>query len=327
MTELLPRTEKGTEKALWWRPAKSYATALVFGVATVGLIALGATNTGFVSLSNFQNIIQAASITGIAAIGVSFITISGNAVSVSTGPIAVVTSYIFAENATNGANPWLVAGLAIAGGLAIGLAQGIIVAIGCNPIITTLAAAGLLTGVIDWATNGATITIHEAAASTLGSSRFAGVSSQTVVFVGLAVVATVVLVKHRWGRAAVLMGANRRTAEASGVRFGRMTVAVFGIAGATAALAAVLQTSQFGQAATTNFSGLTFAAVAAVFVGGVQVTGGRGAPVGAALGAVFIALLTSVMQFFNYSLGIQSLFIGILIAVVLGLQALLKRSE
>lgn len=324
MTATLPPAEPSVVTVAGRRSARSYATVSVFGVATVCLVAVGSMSTGFLSLSNFQAIIQAASITGIAAIGISFITISGNAVSVSTEATALVASYIFADLVVRDVNPWLVAVIGIAAGLGIGVVQGLIVAVGCNPIITTLAASGLLIGLVYWATNARATTIHQHAARTLGGSRIAGVSSQTIVFVVLAVVATLVLVKHRWGRAVLLMGSNRLAAEASGIRFGPLTVAVFGIAGSAAALAGILETSQFLQATTQTFTTLTFAAVAAVFVGGVGVTGGRGTPAGAALGAVFIALLTSVMQFRNYSLGVQSLAIGALIGAVLALQALVR---
>src|SRR5258705_10200702 len=122
---------------------------IILGTAAIGLLVLigGATTPGFLTLDNLLIVIRAASITGIVALGMSYITISGNLFALSAEELAVLSACVFA---------WLVrAHYDLAAGLVLTLVfsgsaggiQGAIIAIGADPIFTNLAFVSVVLGV------------------------------------------------------------------------------------------------------------------------------------------------------------------------------------
>src|SRR6266481_4412660 len=71
---------------------------IILGTAAIGLLVLigGATTPGFLTLDNLLIVIRAASITGIIALGMSYITISGNLFALSAEELAILSACVFA---------------------------------------------------------------------------------------------------------------------------------------------------------------------------------------------------------------------------------------
>ena len=90
----------------------------------------------FLNPTNLLNILRQLSITGIAAIGVNFVIISGGR-DLSVGSVAAVTAVIAAFLTPYGLLPTLLGGLAV--GLLFGLFNGFIITyLGVTPLIGTL---------------------------------------------------------------------------------------------------------------------------------------------------------------------------------------------
>src|SRR5215469_16209459 len=71
---------------------------ILWGSAAIAFLILigGATTPGFLTLENLLIVIRAASITGIIALGMSYITISGNLFALSAEELAVLSACVFA---------------------------------------------------------------------------------------------------------------------------------------------------------------------------------------------------------------------------------------
>jgi simple sugar transport system permease protein/ribose transport system permease protein len=149
----------------------------------------------------------------------------------------------------------------------------------------------------------------------IGTGRPLGIPTQSWAFIILTVLAWFVLQKTRFGRQLLLIGANRETARATGLRVGQASLVALTIFGVCCGLAGISAASQFGLAVANLFTGLNIDVIAAVLVGGISLRGGQGSPIQAALGAVFIALLQNYMLLHSFSTGQRMLVVGCLVAL------------
>src|SRR4029077_7628468 len=98
----------------------------------------GAPPAGFLPVDNLLIIVRTASITGIVALGMTFVTLTGNFFSLSLEQTAAMCSIVFAEPLAHDCGLALAHELPLLTPIAIGNGQGLVVAAGLNPIVTTL---------------------------------------------------------------------------------------------------------------------------------------------------------------------------------------------
>jgi simple sugar transport system permease protein/ribose transport system permease protein len=289
--------------------------AIVAAAIVVLLLLGGLTTPSFLTFENLLVVIRAASITGILAIGMSYITISGNLFALSAEELAILTACIFAflMRAEFGLFPSLAITLVFAA--ACGAIQGGVISLGADPIITTLAFGAFFRGSASIITNNKNILLGTKAAEWLGTGRPLGIPTQSWAFVILTLLAWFALQKTRFGRQLLLIGANRDAARATGLRVGQASIIALTLFGICCGMAGISAASQFGLAVANLFSGLTFDVIAAVLVGGISLRGGQGSPIQAALGAIFIALLQNYMLLHSFTSGQRTFVVGVLVAV------------
>jgi simple sugar transport system permease protein/ribose transport system permease protein len=291
------------------------AVAIVVAAAVVLVIIGGATTPSFLTLDNMLVVIRQASITGIIALGMSYVTIGGNLFALSAEELSILTACIFGwlMRAKLGLALSLLATLLFAG--LGGAVQGAIVALGADPIITTLAFGCFFRGLASVVSQNQNILLGTDAAQWLGTGRPLGVPTQSWAFIILTPLAWFVLQKTRIGRVLLLTGANRAAAQATGLRVGQAGLIGVTLLGICCGLAGISAAAQFGQAVANLFQGLNFDVIAAILVGGIALRGGEGSPVQAALGAVFIALLQNFMLLNDFTSGWRMTVVGCLVGV------------
>ncbi len=196
-----------------------------------------------------------------------------------------------------------------------GAIQGGIIARGADPIITTLAFGAFFRGLASLVSQNQNIMFASDVARWIGTGRPLGVPTQSWAFIILTLLAWFVLQKTRFGRQLLLIGANRETAKATGLRVGQASLVALTIFGVCCGLAGISAASQFGLAVANLFSGLNIDVIAAILVGGISLRGGQGSPIQAALGAIFIALLQNYMLLHSFSTGERMLVVGCLVAL------------
>lgn len=297
----------------------------VAGIVVLLFIVGGLTTPVFLTAENLLNIVRAASLTGIVALGMTFITMSGNFFSLSVQQTAAFAAITYA--ATTGWG-WplgvaIVATLALAA--TIGLLQGGIVAAGANPIITTLGAGAAIFGLAAFLTENRTIRVGETSSEWLGRGRPLGVPTQSWAFIILTIVAIVVLSRTRFGRSVTLVGANAAAAVASGIRRGFVAIAVFTVSSLVAGLAGIFLSAQIGQGIVNQFNTLNIDVIAAVLVGGTAVQGGDGSMLRTTVGTLFIAVLINLMLLRGYSFGMRIFLEGVAVTIGVSAFTLLRR--
>jgi ribose transport system permease protein len=295
-------------------------------LCAVVLIAAGLYVPHFASAANLAAIVYATAAIGTAAVGLATVTMCGELFLLSTGATAAFAAIVFVSSLGFGLLPACVAATAV--GLAIGCLQGIAIGLlRCNPIIASIAAASLITGIGSLLTGGRTI-IGQGDASWLGVGVvFPGLPHQGLLLIVGTVVLEILLQRSRFGRELRLAGINRVAARIAGLRTRATVLVSCTLAGGTAAVAGILIASQSGTANLLIGGDLNFSAIAAVLVGGVGIAGGRGRISDAAFGALFLAIIGNLLLVNNLPYEAQLAVKGaaVLLSVALGTVLSAKR--
>jgi len=315
------------ESAMHRRVPVGPVVVLLVALALLGVGRL--TTPAFVTGTNMLTILRAASLTAIVALGLTFVTISGNFFSLSVAQTAVVGSVLYAALADRGGFALGLAGV-LAVCLVLGAMQGAVVGRGGNPIVVTLAAGAAIVGVVLIATHNDRVLLTTPPGSLavrFGQASPLGVPTQTWAFGVVAIACYLILSRTVLGRRTILLGANRRAAVATGMNAVRVIMFAFAISSVTAGIAGALTSAQFGVADSQQFNGMDIDAIAAVLVGGTSIRGGEGSVLRTCIGAVFIAMLRNLLQIRGYTTGVQLTVEGITVVVAVCAYAFIKRKD
>jgi len=286
-----------------------------FGVAAAAALVIFAVLTRrFLTWDNVKAIFSSASLVGIMALGLTFITLAGSLVSLAVAPIAVVCAMAFLSTLGLGLFPALVIAMAL--GAAINAVQGALIgAWNVNAVILTIGAGFLIDGFAQNVHGGKIVLPAGGGYARLNSTPL-GIPVAVYVMVALAIVFQLVLKRTVLGRQILLIGSSRQAARAAGLPIGRVMVAAFALAGASIGLGGAFL-GAFNTGASTYLEGtLTFDAIAAVLVGGTAITGGRGSILRTLGGALAIATISDILLLRGLATGAQILFKGVLVVAV-----------
>ncbi|HXT09663.1 MAG TPA: ABC transporter permease [Roseiarcus sp.] len=295
--------------------------------AAAALALAGWTTPAFLTLDNLFVVVRAASTTGVVAIGMSYVTISGNLFALSAGQLSALLGIVYALLVRAGAGAPAACGATLVAAAGAGAAQGYAMTIVRNPIITTIAFGAVFAGIAALISGNGNIRLHNEIATWIGTMRPLRVPIQSWVFVAWALVSAFIVAKTRVGRLLTLSGENRLAAQASGLRVDRAAAFALAMLGVSCAIVAIFSVSQFSQAKADMFSGLDIDCIASVLVGGVALRGGRGSPVQAALGAALIALLQNFLLLRALPSGVRFAIVGALVVAATSGFHLLQRRE
>jgi ribose transport system permease protein len=213
-------------------------------------------------------------------------------------------------------------------GAAIGALTGLLVTLTRVPdIIVTLATsffwAGVALQIMPTPGGGSPADFGNLFTGELGSDIPAGL------LVVLAVVAVIWLPfrRSRWGLALYAIGSNRTAAFLSGVSVARTRLVAYALGGVFATLGGLVLTANTANGSPVSGSLYTLNSVAAIVLGGVALTGGRGGMLGP-LAAAFILTLANIILTFlgvdpNYGQVIQGTII--VLVVMFGGLVLVRR--
>ncbi len=326
----------GTGLPLWnsLRHNISPTVALLITIPALLLIYGAFTTENFLTEQNIKTILRSTAFVGIFAIGLTFVTISGNFFLLSLEETAGLASLLFAFSLSSGMGliPALIVTLGMA--LIVGALQGAIVGLGGNPIVVTLGAAGIIFGVASWVSNNEVIFIERPhPAEWLGTGLTFTVPNVTWAFIIVAIIAELVLRFTSFGRSCYLVGASKDTAHSTGYNALWKAIQVFGLASAAAGFVGVLFAAQISQgqvslfrAAMGSSGSLAISAIASVMVGGTSVFGGRGSIGQTVLGALFISVVDNMMVLRGFESGPRILFVGLTVVASVSLYALVRRN-
>ncbi len=131
--------------------------------------------------------------------------------------------------------------------------------------------------------------------------------------------------RTRFGRYVYAIGGNPEAAELAGINTRKITVLVFALMGALAAIAACINSARLDSA--TNVLGQfdELYVIAAAVIGGTSLAGGVGTIYGALIGAVVIQSLQSGMVLLGFDSAYQQMVVGVVLVGAVGLDTFYRR--
>jgi simple sugar transport system permease protein/ribose transport system permease protein len=290
------------------------------GSAAALILVIGwLTTPAFLTTYNLFQVVRSGALIGIAALGTTFITLSGNFFSLSVQQTAMFCAISFAGILSWGWGLPAALLLTLILALVLGLIQGWLVAIGANPIISTLGSGVVIYGIAAVATDNRVVRTGTDIAEWIGRGRPFGIPNQTYALIILTIIAAIVLKRTRFGRLLMLVGSGRDAARASGLSVGLATIAAFSIASVAAGICGIFVAAQISQGRVDQFPTFTMDVIAAVLVAGTSLQGGEGSALRTTMGTIFIALLSNLMLLSGQPYGVRIFVLGLF--VILGVSA------
>jgi len=274
-------------------------------MALIALLAIGfAVNPDFLSATNLGNVITRSAFIAIIAVGATFV-ISSGGLDLSVGSMAAFITGITIMFMNRMAPDWGVSAIpagmvvAIAVGLLCGLMNGIIVTVGkIEPFIATLGTMGIFRALITYMSDGGTIPIDRTLRDAYRPVYFgtiAGIPLPILISIAVAVVASFILYKMKYGRKCAAVGANEDVARYSGISIIKTRTIAYAIQGACVAIAAICYVPRLGAATPTTGVLWELQVITAVVIGGTALRGGKGHVWGTVAGAVILELIANLM--------------------------------
>ncbi|WP_264030838.1 ABC transporter permease [Cellulosimicrobium sp. SH8] len=270
----------------------------------------------FLDWANIKGILLATAVTGIMALGATFVIATGGIdLSVGTGmTLCAVMTGVFL---TNLGLPLVVGVLGgIAAGALLGFVNGLNVSfLGIPPFIATLATMMVAQG-LSLVISG-TKPIYFSDVAGFGQIALGelipGLPNAVLIFFAAAAVAGVLLSKSLIGRYALSIGSNEEATAISGIDVRRWKVVVYTVAGVFTGLAGVVMASRLNSAQPGLGLGYELEAIAAVVIGGTSLRGGKATILGTVIGALIMATLTNGLRIMSIPQEWQKVAVGIVI--------------
>ncbi len=276
-------------------------------IATLAVFVLGylycmTQFSGFASTRVLGNLLTDNAFIGIAAVGMTFVILSGG-IDLSVGSVIAFTGvFLAAAIGWWGMHPvpafLLALGLAAAFGAGMGC---IIHYLDMPPFIVTLAGAFLARGIGFLITTDSIPVTHDFYTSLNDTSiALAGGGRLTLAaMVMLAVTAAGVVLAHftRFGANVYALGGNRNSAALRGVPIAATTIRVYELSGLLAGIAGIVFSFYTSAGYPLAAVGVELDTIAAVVIGGTLLTGGSGYVFGTLIGTLIQGLIQTYITF------------------------------
>lgn len=289
----------------------------------------------FFNKNNLINVATTASFIAVMAVGMTGIIAMGG-IDLSIGSIyalsgvagAMVLNWL--EQTYLNMPGWQTIPLGVGACCAVGAVCGCIngvatVGLRVHPFIITLGGMAIFRGIAFVVTRGLSVGDFPTSYTTGGFKLDAlGINPvPALVMIVVAIVGALVGSRTVFGRRTYAIGGNEVAARYAGVPVVRVKVMLFVIAGALAGLSASMMCGYFGASSSDAGSGYELRVIAASVVGGASLSGGRGSPLGAMLGAIVMELIVNGIVV----LGIDSNYTNIVIGLAIVLAVVVDQTK
>jgi len=288
----------------------------------------------FATLGNLENILTQISVTGIIAVGLTFVILCAE-IDLSVASIAnatgIVVAYFTMQDASvTIANIPLPGSAAILIALAACFALGAVNAFGLTRIgipsfIMTLAMLQIAAGICALLVRGQIAYTVPPLIVILGSHSLGPVPWIVIVMAMFLLAGHVVLTYTRFGRYIYMTGGNREAAEYSGVNIRAILSAVMIISAVCSGVAGMLGVAYFGSAQQNEFDTYLLDSISAVVVGGTSLFGGQGGIGNTIIGLFVLGVLNNGLDHINIDSFLKILIRGIILLVALVINVYAQR--
>jgi inositol transport system permease protein len=291
----------------------------------------------FMSSINLFNVMRQVSITGLLAIGMTFVILTAG-IDLSVGSLLAFAGLVAAAVAKGGMQDRFTVGdntigygwpLAVLAAIAVGLLGGLLQGVAITRLkvpafVATLGGMSVFRGAALLFAAGGPISGFQPNFTWWGQGQIAGVPVPVIIFLVAAVVAHVVLRYTRYGRRVYAVGGNPEAARLAGVNVQSIIWSVYVIMGFFAGLGSFVLSARLNSAEAVAGTGYELTVIASVVIGGTSLFGGAGSIFGTVIGTLLIGVLLNGLVLMNVNSYIQQIIIGIIIVLAVAFDTFAK---
>lgn len=309
---------------------KNSMTPTLLLVYILMIILFSSINPLYISIENVKSIFANLTISGIMAVGLAAVMLTGN-FDISVGSILGVAAIVSAKlyNIEGIIIPMPVVILAgILVGVVIGALNGFLVTVvGINSIITTLGTLSVFRG-LAYVYARETGRIYYKPFISMGRGYIFNYIPNTVIyFIVILAIMYFVLRFTRFGRNVYQTGANADAARLAGISTKKTTFFTFIISGVTAAIGGVLMASQLAFAQGEFGIGFEFKILTICVLAGISLAGGRGTLIGVLVATLILGSISNGLALTNVPIDWRDAFQGIILIAAILIDSIRVRRE
>lgn len=316
---------------------------IALAVMFIGLSIHPKTGEYFLNSQNLINIARQVSLNAIIACGMTFAILTGG-IDLSVGSVVAITGMVMAGVLKNNSFmeiplPFLAHSgellrvciavtLGLMVGTFLGFFNGLIVAYTrIPPFIATLATMSIARG---WAliySNGYPISGLPDVFTFIGRGSIKNIPLPVYLMLAVILISWILLNKTRFGRYVYALGGSVETVRLSGINVKSVYIKIYTLIGCFAALSGMVLCSRLSSGQPMAGTGWELDAIAAVVVGGGNISGGRATIWGTVIGAFIIGLLNNGLNMMNVSPYLQNVVKGFVILAAVLIRSGLNRDK
>ncbi|MFC3127668.1 ABC transporter permease [Pseudoroseomonas globiformis] len=300
---------------------------MVAAVLVLAVLVIGTVNPAFWQASNIFSLLRASVITGILALAVLLVMLSGG-IDVSFPAFAIAAMYLTVRAMIGWGfdGVWLPFAMATCIGIGLGLVNAFFVHyLRMIPLIVTLGTGTAVRGFILGVVGTSQINIDQMPPLLINFARqdlftvqqadggSTGLSAMVLVYAVIALLVHLMLRYTMMGRSIYALGGGAEAARRVGFNLRRTTFFIYGLAGALAGFAGLLHGAMIWTANPRDMVGLELDVIAAVVLGGASIFGGRGSVIGTMLGVLTLVVITNSLIILGVDTTWQRVVIGLIV--------------
>lgn len=278
----------------------------------IAAIGLAIAQPRFLSRANLENVARQGSFLALLGFGQLFPILTGG-FDISVGAVVAFSGLIAAKAILNyGVVPGIIIGIAFAA--FVGTVSGFLVArFKVSAVVVTLGVAEAARGAALMYSNGQVVYGLPHSFTVIGTGSVGPIPNPLIVVAIAFAACWVILNRTAYGRYVYSIGGNPEAARLAGINVWLHQMLAYTINGVLVGVGTLLVTARVGAAEPTLGQGAELEAIAAVVIGGVALSGGRGRIADALWGVIALSLISNGLNLLGVSSYTQQVVAGAVI--------------
>ena len=160
-------------------------------------------------------------------------------------------------------------------------------------------------------------TLSDMQIRSIALNKFLGVPIYFYIALLVFLIAWLIQSKTAFGRQIYAVGQDENSAAMAGINVNRVKITVFTLAGLIIGIAGFVSIAQFARADMSNVMNKSFPALAAIVLGGTNLSGGRGGVVNTLVGVTIITMLTNIMVLLSVNAYVRDAAQGVFLLIIM----------
>ncbi|HSL43386.1 MAG TPA: ribose ABC transporter permease [Anaerolineales bacterium] len=279
----------------------------------------------FATTKNLLNVLRQVSITGIVAVGMTFIIITGG-IDISVGSIVALSGVVVASALKMGVSIPVAIIAGLLAGCAVGLLNGVIISYGrVLPFVATLGTMYLIRGSALLVTNGQAMWDLPKSFLHIGTGYILGIPIPVIITLVIYLSGHFLLRNFTFGRYVLALGGDEESARLCGVAVRRVKLYTYVLGGLLTSLAGIVLAARLGSGQPSTGDGYELTAIAAAVIGGNSLSGGRGTVLGTLIGALILGVVSNALNLWGVASFWQTIISGTIVLIAVLADTLRKR--